>query len=449
MRTAVEVSVATRAEFSCERFDEQKDAPRIAIPESNRRIAARTTVPVASGYSVRMADTGTILEARIERLMANGAGLARVDGRVLFVRGGLPGDRVRARVVRSAKRHDEALVEELLEASPDRRTPRCAHFGACGGCALQDLAYPAQLVAKRELLLDALRSIAGIRPEFEIVVLGSPEYGWRSRAEFQVLGDEGAARPAAIRARSKDLEPVHECPVLLPTLEAELKSLADGSRAIPTGSRHLHLAAGDAAVAVVPTNAKGQVIGKEREVVQKVLGLELAFGASGFFQANRVLLESLVERATGGARGDVAFDLYAGSGLFSVQLARAFDIVMAVEEDAAAVERLRANAKRNGRTGVLAEASDVGRWLVRAKKLGPDFVLMDPPRSGTEPGVVDAVAAIGPREISIVSCDPAMLARDLKTLVASGYVLESLVVIDLFPQTLHVETVARLTRIVE
>ncbi len=235
----------------------------------------------------------------------------------------------------------------------------------------------------------------------------------------------------------------------MPTLEAELKSLADGSRAIPTGSRHLHLAAGDAAVAVVPTNAKGQVIGKEREVVQKVLGLELAFGASGFFQANRVLLESLVERATGGARGDLAFDLYAGSGLFSVQLARAFDIVMAVEEDSAAVERLRANAKRNGRTGVLAEASDVGRWLVRAKKLGPDFVLLDPPRSGTEPGVVEAIAEIGPREIRIVACDPAMLARDLKTLVASGYVLESLVVIDLFPQTLHVETVARLTRVVE
>jgi len=396
-----------------------------------------------------MADTGTILEARIERLVANGSGLARVDGRVLFVRGGLPGDRVRARVVRSAKRHDEAEVEELLEPSPDRRAPRCAHFGACGGCALQDLAYPAQLAAKRELLLDALRSIAGIRPEFEIVVLGSPEYGWRSRAEFQVLGAEADARPAAIRARSKDLEPVHECPVLVPTLEAELRQLAAGSRTIPTGARHLHLAAGDASVAVVPTNAKDEVIGKEREVVQKVLGLELAFGASGFFQANRVLLESLVERATGGARGDVAFDLYAGSGLFSVQLARAFDIVMAVEENPAAVERLRANAKRNGRTGVLAEASDVGRWLARAKKLEPDFVLLDPPRSGTEPGVVETIAEIGPREIRIVACDPAMLARDLKALLAAGYVLESLVVIDLFPQTLHVETVARLTRPVE
>ncbi len=395
-----------------------------------------------------METSAPIFEATIERLVANGAGLARVEGRVLFVAGALPGDRVRARVVRSAKRHDEAVVEELLEPSPDRRAPRCAHFGACGGCALQHLAYPAQLAAKRAMTLDALRSIAGIVPAFEVEVVGSPEYGWRARAEFQVVSDGVARRPGLFRVRSHEVEAIHECPVLVPELEAVVRELAAGTRAIPESARTFHLAAGNAGSAVDYSDAKGAAIGSDVEIAQKIVGFELTLGARGFFQANRELLPTLVERATAGPHGDLAFDLYAGSGLFSLPLARRFDFVMAVEEDAAAVERLRANALRAGRTGVQPHASDVTKWLGLARRLGPDFVLLDPPRTGAGPEVVEALAASGAAEIRYVSCDPATLARDLRGFLPRGYTLEGLTILDLFPQTLHIEVIASLKRVV-
>jgi 23S rRNA (uracil1939-C5)-methyltransferase len=272
----------------------------------------------------------TTVEATIERLVASGAGLARVDGRVVFVAGALPGDRVRARIVRRAKRHAEAVVEELLEPSPDRRTPRCAHFSACGGCALQHLAYPAQLAAKRDLLLDALRSVGGFVPQFEVAVVGSPEYGWRARVEFQVgAGPDGPA-PGCFRVRSHEVETVRECPVLVPELERELRDLATGTRAIPEGARTIHLSAGDREHAVVFADARGVAIGAEPDVTHARSGLEVSVGARGFFQANRALLGELVECATAGSPGGLAFDLYAGSGPFSLPLARRFDLVMAV-----------------------------------------------------------------------------------------------------------------------
>lgn len=390
---------------------------------------------------------GHVVEATVERLVASGAGLARVDGRVLFVAGALPGDRVRARVVRAAKRHDEAVVEEMLAPSPDRRDARCAHFRTCGGCALQDLAYPAQLAAKRALALDALRSVAGIVPAFEVEVVGSPEYGWRARAEFQVARVDGQRAPAVHRARSHDLEPVRECPVLVPSLESALRDLVEGRRAIPSEARTLHLAAGDESAVVVAADAAGAAIGEDAEIVQRVDGIEFALGARGFFQANRAILPALVERATAGARGALAFDLYAGSGLFTLPLARRFDFVMAVESDGAAIERLRANARRARRTGVQPHASDVGRWLALARKLDPEFVLLDPPRAGAGVAVIESIAALAPREIRYVSCDPGTLARDLRVLAPYGYALKALSVLDLFPQTLHVETVATLERV--
>ncbi len=392
-------------------------------------------------------EAGSTLEAIIERLVASGAGLARVDGRVVFVQGALPGDRVRARVVRQAKRHAEAVVEELLEPSPDRTVPRCAHFGACGGCALQHLAYPAQLAAKRGLLLDALRSVASYVPEFEIEVLGSPEYGWRTRAEFQVTRASGAAAPGLFRVRSHDVEPVRECPVLVPELESKLRELASGARAIPGDAHTIHVSAGDADAAVVFADAAGRTVGADAAVTHGIAGLEVTSDARGFFQANRALLMTLVERATAGVPGGLAFDLYAGAGTFSLPLARRFDLVMSVEEDARAVEHLKANALRAGRTGVQAHASDVGKWLALGKKLGPEFVLLDPPRTGAGLLVVEALAAIAAPEIRYVSCDPATLARDVRGLVDRGYAVESLTVLDLFPQTMHVETVAVLKRV--
>jgi len=399
-----------------------------------------------------MSDQDDVLDLRIERLIATGAGLARSDGGVVFVEGALPGDRVRARVVRRAKRHVEAVVEEVLEPSPDRRAARCAHFGACGGCSLQHLAYPAQLAAKRNFVLDALRSIASIVPEFEVEVIGSPEYGWRSRAELQLEHAGGRTTFGAFRTRSHEVVALRECPVLVPELEAIVTAAAGGRTGIPGSARQAFLAAGDRTTAIELVDADGRTVDEPGSVVQRVDGFDLEFGARTFFQGNRALLPALVARATApraaklGARGALAFDLYAGSGLFSLPLARSFDLVLAVEEDKAAVERLRANVAAAELTRVRAEVADVARWITRASRLGPEFILLDPPRAGAGPDVVDGIAAAKPREVRYVACDPATLARDLRRFQERNYLLRALSVLDIFPQTLHVESVATLLR---
>ncbi len=390
---------------------------------------------------------GAELDLTIERLLINGSGLARVDGRVVFVPGGLPGDELRVRVVRHARRHVEAEVVEVRRPSPDRRAARCAHFGTCGGCALQDLAYPAQLEAKKTFVLDALRARGGPAEGVEVEVIGSPEYGWRARAELRVVPGAGdGPRLGYLRARTHDVLAVGACPVLVPDLESELLRLSTGVLAWPAGTASVHLAAGDARVARAHDDARGRPLDAEPEIVQRVANRDLRLGARSFFQANRPLLETLVARATGGATGGLAVDLYAGSGLFALALAPRFEAVLAVEVDAAAAERARRNAEDVGLAHVSITRADASEWLRRAQRLAPDLLVLDPPRSGAGPEVIDGIANLGPAEIRYVSCDPGTLARDLERLRGHGYGLRSLAILDLFPQTLHVETVAVLAR---
>jgi 23S rRNA (uracil1939-C5)-methyltransferase len=357
-----------------------------------------------------------------------------------------PGDRLRVRIDEASERFLRGTIESILEASPARVEPVCAHFGVCGACQLQHLNRETELRAKSEFLRDCLRRIGGIRWDGEIAITGAAEYGWRSRVGLHVLRKAGtSARVGFFRGGSRELVPIQECPVLVPTLQALVKRFASDPNSIPTDARELDLVAGDGGeVGAIPALPRGSAPGGR--VRQKIAGFDFAFDAGTFSQGNRPLVESLVLRAVDGVHGATAIDLYAGAGLFTLALARRFEVVHAVEADSAAVRSGLENARRNSVENVRWHDAGVGEWLASSDRgLRPDLVLLDPPRTGAGPGVVDGIVELGPRAVTYVSCDPATWARDLRRFVARGYAISSVEALDMYPRSYHVESIARLT----
>jgi 23S rRNA (uracil1939-C5)-methyltransferase len=402
----------------------------------------------AAGTQIRRGET---LEVEIERLVAGGDGLARVDGRVVFVPDTAPGDRVRVRIEHVAKSHVRARLVEVLLASPLRRTPRCRHASECGGCQWQHVTAAGQREAKAEIVRSALEKIGGIHWTTPIEVLFSNEFEYRSRAEVRMARDaDGTRHVGYMRSASNELCAVEECPVLLPSLQAELAVLELQKEDLPKRATRAHLAAGDAETVRSLANFEDQPLGPEEaraRVTQHIHGLDFEFGARSFFQGNRLLIETLVDAAIGEERGRSALDLYCGAGLFTLPLARRFAIVLAVEEDSGAVELGSMNQRRNEIINASFVCSDVAQWFDRVPlEFAPDLVLLDPPRRGAGERVVEGVLALAPKTIRYVACDPATQARDLRGFVAGGYELESIVALDLYPQTAHIETVAVLRR---
>jgi 23S rRNA (uracil1939-C5)-methyltransferase len=367
-----------------------------------------------------------VVEVDVEKLVFGGDGLARFGAQIVFVPFAAPGDRLRIRVTEVGKAFARGAIVEVVKPGPSRRDPKCRHFGACGGCHLQHVAYAAQLDAKAAFVRESLRRIGHIDWTDEIPVRAAAEWGYRTRTELQAR----RRHLGYFRAGTHEIVDVEECPILVPEAEAFVRGL----RADPPRNA-VHVAVGD----------DGNVVtGGGAAIRQRVAGFDFEFAADSFFQGNRLLADELVREATGGAAGDLAIDLFAGAGLFSLPLSRGFREVVAVESRRAASRRAEANAARAAVTNVRFVAESVEPWLARPLPSPPDLVLLDPPRTGAGPNVVGAIAALGARDVTYVSCDPATLARDLSLFLARGYRLVSVVALDLFPQTYHVETVAKL-----
>lgn len=283
----------------------------------------------------------------------------------------------------------------------------------------------AQLTAKAEFVRDALRRIARIAWGGPIHLESGPAYGWRARAELHVEGGRIGYR----RARSDELVAIRDCPILVEPLRAELGGLA---AAAPARASRVRLVA----------TADGRVARAWDR------GGERSPEAAAFSQANPSLAEALVRRAIGEAKGGTAVDLYAGAGFFTLPLAKRFGTVHAVESEPASVRLGEAAAQKAGIANVRWHADPAAEWLAESGHgVRPDFVLLDPPRAGAGKDVARGIAGLRPARISYVSCDPTTLARDLAELVGAdgeGYAIRSLAVLDLFPQSYHVETVAEL-----
>jgi len=380
-----------------------------------------------------------------------GDALARVNGRVALAPFALPGERIRAAAESEKPGLIRARVLEVLDPSPDRVAAPCPHFGRCGGCHYQHAAYASQLAAKRAILAEELRRLGRIEPPEEIAAVAAEPWGYRNRAQLHF--DKGGV--GYREARSHRLCAIGDCPISSPRINEVIRAFGEMLRdarwprfvrsvEVFTDERQtqLNVLAADRPVARRFFDWCAEAI---PGLVEGALDYEGRFRVSrnSFFQVNRFLLDQLVETAIEEAGGGTALDLYAGVGLFSLALARRFREVAAVESGAAAARDLAFNAERAGHANLRVEQRTTEAYL-EALGRAPDFMLLDPPRAGLGKAVVGRIAALRPPSVTIVACDPATLARDVAALVASGYGIEKMTLIDLFPQTYHLETVVRL-----
>jgi 23S rRNA (uracil1939-C5)-methyltransferase len=384
---------------------------------------------------------GDLIDLKIEKIVPRGFGLAFAEKLTVFVPLSAPGDVVRTRITELKKKTAFAEIVEVLTPGPQRVEPSCVYFGACGGCNFQQLSYNAQLRAKLDIIYDCLKRIGKI--EFDdIAIIPSPrEYDYRGRVRWQI--DSRAKKFGYFRRDSHEVIDVEGCPVLAPPLEHTLRNIRANMEwgNFPNDSEVV--AAGGDGGSVSIRSSVG--VEPAMEISFSAAGEGYSFSADAFFQANHSLVPELVELATGGASGKTAFDLYAGVGLFTLPLARKFENVISVEGDGVAVDFAKQNLKNTGLGNVRVIRSGVGQFLAETAAR-PDFVLIDPPRSGTERQTIGEIAKLAPVHISYVSCEPSILARDLRQLLDAGYSIDSMTALDLFPQTHHVETVVRLSR---
>ena len=424
------------------------------------------------------------VEVTIESLSHDGRGVGRVDGKALFVDGALPGERVSARYAGVHKTYDEAVVETVLEASPLRVAPRCAHAGVCGGCSLQHLASEAQIDAKQQVLLDNLAHIGKVAPQETLPPLRGPHWGYRTKARLGVKFVRKLQRVlVGFREKHKPhLAELTRCEVLDPIIGERITELAELIGGLEARERipQIEIAVGDAAAALVFRNLDPlserdtsllfgygertglhiylqpagpdsiQLLWPEESRLDYALpgyGLRLAFQPVDFTQVNRAINGAMIDRALqlmDVQPDDRVLDLFCGLGNFTLPLARRCAHVVGVEGEAGLVQRARDNAARNGIANAefhvanLAEDVHIHPWL----RQGFDKLLLDPPRSGALE-VIPAIAKLGFRRIVYVSCNPGSLARDAGLLVHEhGYRLVKAGVMDMFPHTAHVESIA-------
>lgn len=426
------------------------------------------------------------MKLRIEKAIYGGAGLARDGGKAVFVPFTLPGETVEARIAEENRGYATAELTSVTEPGGGRVQPGCPYFTQCGGCHYQHAAYAAQVEMKRAILRETLeRARVAEAPEIEAVT-GEP-WGYRNRIRLHVQADP--FRLCYKRRNSHANLPVAVCPIAAPALgealeicnregaglglsgwvtEMEFFAAGDGGPMLlslwteRTGQEAAREAGRGLAACwprlqeLLPELAGAAVFASDRKqrstrMVAQTGETSLLYGAGGrvyrvslgsFFQVNRFLTEPLVELVTGEAGGGTAWDLYAGVGLFSLALRERFREVVAVESAPGSVRDLQHNLQ--GGRAVAAETATFLRRAVEQRQEAPDVVVVDPPRAGLGDEVTSLLGKLRPRAITYVSCDPATLSRDLYALLDSGYRLRRMHLVDLFPQTFHMESVTHL-----
>jgi len=425
----------------------------------------------------------------LEKPIYGGASLARVEGKAVFVPLTLPGETARVRIVEDRRGYALAEADEIVAAAPERVTPGCPHFGICGGCHYQHANYAAQLEMKQTVLRETLER-AGIRAPEEIAVLaGEPQsHAWRYRNRIRVAFD-AAGNPGYRGRRSHAVAAIRECPIAAPLLVETAFAAAEIARQLAPAFRPTELALfcnhhETALLATVFVANAGKIRFDDfcralHERIPEFIGAELvvegsptqpprtlaywganslSYHAAGFdyrvdhgafFQVNRWLVDALVERVSAGLSGALAWDLFAGVGLFARRLSERFARVVAVESAPTAINALQANLGGTSGDAVSSTTLDFLRHSISSPRDSgerPDLIVVDPPRTGLGPEITTLLANTAAPSLVYVSCDPATLARDLRALIDGGYAIHILTLADLFPQTFHIETVVHLRR---
>ncbi len=391
-----------------------------------------------------MTSAGTRITLKPTSMSYRGTAVARHGGQVVFVEGALPGEAVVAEVERSRRDFVEARVVEVVEVSPDRVAPRCSHFGKAGSCEWEFIAYPAQLRLKAQILAEQLRRVGHFADPPLLDPVPSPSaWGYRNHVHFAI---DARGNPVYLRRGSHDAVPVDACAVLCAELNALLPRLQGRLRGLAGVTLRYGVNTGELLIAPSLEDRVPDLPSGQEHYHEALLERSFRISAGAFFQVNTGAAEAmarLVLDALQLSGAERVADLYAGVGAFAALISPYAQAVFAVESDAAAVEDGRLNCgfleNVRYRKGLVEDV------LPRIDPV-PDAVVLDPPRAGCDRRVIEALLAGLPRRIVYCSCDTATLARDLRLLVDGGYRLVSTRVIDMFPQTYHVESLSVLER---
>jgi len=429
----------------------------------------------------------------IEKLIYGGDGLARTppapDGRsmAVFVPFVLPGEQVEVDLRTEKQGFARGTVTQIIEASSDRTAARCPYFQQCGGCHYQHIPYERQLEFKTQIFRETLRRVAKLEIKSDIHVHPSPPWNYRNRARLQVRTSPEFG-VGYYRFGSREFLPVRECPISSPLINQVIAKLTElNGLQCPTAIEEIELFAdaadtemlgwafcrgdatekellrwADAIRAALPSiigfgffssrqREQDEVPATPRLLAQSGAGTlrykvqqgEYQVSMGAFFQVNRHLVDELISVVTSGVSGDIAFDLYAGGGLFTQPLASVIRHIFAVEASHTSMRDLRENVPAS----VKVVGTRVEEYLrSRPVRKRPDLVVLDPPRTGAGKTVTRSLVELGARQLRYVSCDPATLARDIAPLAAAGYRIEAVHLFDHFPQTFHIESVVLLER---
>jgi 23S rRNA (uracil1939-C5)-methyltransferase len=392
----------------------------------------------------------TLHKAQVEKIAAGGAGLARIEGKTVFIEGSAPGETVLCRVTTEHRSWVQAELLEIIEPSPDRVQPACTLWGKCGGCNLQHLGYPAQLAAKTAILCEAFTRIGGFSPPQPLVFPSEP-WEYRNRMQFHAIRQPKTGETDTVwglKARKKDeIIPISDCPIADPGIRSLLqaKNSTMQSQLLPPGRDRFTIYARNGLFLSEGGAARGKT---------RVLDRDLALDASVFFQSNGAMLEKLIidlrEIAAAADQNLPMADLYCGVGTFAAFLGESFPHIDLVEEHKTALALARENLARHKSAAFYAQRSE--HWAqngigngAAAHRYG--LITTDPPRQGLDPSLAHSLAAGGPPLLAYISCEPATLARDSAILLQGGYELRELRLYDFYPQTAHIESLAVFVRL--
>jgi len=393
-------------------------------------------------------------EIEIEKLVYGGDGLARLDGQVVLMPYVLPGERVSFTPERVKTGLLKGTHVQVLQASAERIQPRCEYFMACGGCQLQHSGYVFQLAQKESILRETLRRIGGLDYSEQIAIISGEPWAYRNRVQLHFK----AGTCGFHKAESHAIQGISHCDIAAPLLNEAIGKIrpAVKKQEWPDFLRSLELFTNgnEIQVNVLETNrpVAARFFSWLKELIPAVAAGAIEYDAAGerfrisggsFFQTNRFLIDQLVAEVLGNESGEEAADLYAGAGLFTLPMAKRFKRIEAVERGATAFRDLEFNAERAGFTNINAQRASAEDFL-REMQTAPEWIVADPPRAGLGKELTTELKRLKPPRLTIVSCDPTTLARDLKVLLEGGYRIARMSLVDLFPQTYHFETVVRL-----
>jgi tRNA/tmRNA/rRNA uracil-C5-methylase (TrmA/RlmC/RlmD family) len=375
---------------------------------------------------------------KIESIAFGGDGVGRADNFVVFVPFAAPGDKLEIEIVQRKKKFARGKILKIIRPSETRMEPLCRYYKKCGGCCYQHIDYETQRSIKKKQVIDAFEKIGGVVAPPVREVIASPQmYHYRGKAQLHALENADGVQFGFMDVSGGKVLDIERCEIVEETINEKILALRASQAKAPGGEDKHTIWSGK--------SSSGKE-GKET-VIRVVKSKEFFVPREGFFQANLYLTDKLVDEVCDAVKNEkisMLIDAYCGSGLFSVFLAPYVENIIGIEQDALSVECAKINASKSGVKNINFLQSDVEEILTEeflSSENKTDMMLLDPPRVGCSPSVLKSVCSMRPRKIIYISCNPATQARDVKYLREQGYKLQSLLPLDMFPQTQHIEVI--------